>query len=322
MSVKASMAQRPTCITAVICTRNRGSSVMAALETVLANTPSNFEVIVVDQSTNEDTARAVEPFCTDPRFHYVRTPTQGLGVARNIGLAEACSAVVAFTDDDCTVPANWLARMNAIFERYPRVAVAFCNVAPAPYDPRQGFIPHYLRRGNQLVRTMRDKCRARGMGAGMVVRKSAILATGGFDEHLGAGGLFPSCEDGDIAVRALINGWWVYETDEATVVHYGFRNWSDGRELTKRDWIGIGAAYAKPVRRGYWRVTIVIAYEVLNYTLWQPFLNIFRAKRPQGLRRFVYFWVGFLRGMGTPVDGGRLVYAPRGGTTLNHQRRG
>lgn len=302
-------AARP--ITALICTRNRGASIEITLRSILENTHPNFTLVIVDQSTNDETRAAVEPFLADPRVCYLRSETKGLGRARNIGLGHAQTEIVAMTDDDCEVPPEWLERIGEAFEAHPTAAVVFCNVEAAPYNPAEGFIPVYQRQGDKLVRTLRDKCAARGIGAGLAVRREAILQLGGFDEMLGAGAEFPSCEDGDIAVRAILGGFHVYETDSVAILHYGFRDWSQGRELAKRDWFGIGAAYAKPLRAGCVRFLIIPSYEFVFHVMKPILLELLHSGKLRGFTRIVYFWQGFLRGLMTPVDRTTLRFRPR-----------
>lgn len=297
-------------VSAVVCTRNRGDSAVGIIETILANRYPNFEVILVDQSTNDETAQAIDRFRADPRFQYIRSATQGAGRARNIGLYQAQGEIVLSTDDDCTVPPDWIATMVTVFQRHPRVAVAFCNVAPGPHDETAGFIPAYQRRGTKLVRTLWDKCQARGIGAGLALRREAILAIGGFDDNLGPGSLFRDCDEGDLAVRALLNHWWGYETDEVTILHYGFRTWEQGKVLASRSWYGIGAAYAKPLRCGYWSILLVIMYELFVEALLKPLINLSHFRRPHGLKQALYFCQGFVKGMQTPIDCQRLTYMP------------
>jgi GT2 family glycosyltransferase len=298
-------------ITALVCTRNRGDSVARAVRSILANTHPDFRVVVVDQSDDDRSEQALAPLRDSPRLRYIRTPTRGLCRARNIGLRASGTEVVAITDDDCEVPPDWLAHMARIFAEHPRVAVAFCNVAPAPHDPKLGFIPCYLRRGDAVLRGVLDKCRARGIGAGMAVRRAMVLELGGFDEALGAGGMFPSCDDGDAAVRALLRGYEVYETDSVAVVHHGFRTYQEGVELTRRDWTGIGAAYAKPLKHGHWRFAVVPLYELLAFAVAPLVASTLRLRRPRGLRRISSFAWGFIQGLRTPVDPRTLLFCTR-----------
>jgi len=299
-------------VTALVCTRNRGSSVTATILTLLANTHPNFEVLVIDQSVDTHTTQAIQPLLTDARLRYVPQDARGLGVARNLGLAEARGEIIAMTDDDCEAPPHWLETMAAIFENNPRVAVAFCNVNAAPHDTSAGFIPSYRRSGCKLLLSSLDKCAARGIGAGIAVNRKSVLALGGFDEMLGAGAHFPSCEDGDIAVRALLHGYYVYETDIVAVEHFGFRTWEEGRSLARRDWLGIGASYVKPLKCGYWYFAIVPAYELVCNAIWPMIWDLLRLRKPQGFGRVTAFIQGFMQGWRTPVDPKTLLFRSTG----------
>ena len=82
--------------------------VVDTVSSILANTHPNFELVVVDQSKDNETLEALKPFGTDPRLRYVKIATIGKGNALNAGLTETKGSVIAITDDDCTVPPNWL----------------------------------------------------------------------------------------------------------------------------------------------------------------------------------------------------------------------
>jgi GT2 family glycosyltransferase len=191
--------------------------------------------------------------------------------------------------------------MGELFARWPRVLISFCNVAPAPHDAEAGFVPHYRCKGTNVVSSLLEKCTARGIGAGMALRRRAALDLGGFDEMLGPGGPLRSGEDYDLAARAILAGYQICETDAVEVVHFGFRTWEEGRELTQRDWVGIGAAYSKPMRAGYLRFAVIPLYELLANAVW-PLLVTTARLRPQGLKRITGFLRGFASGMRTPLD--------------------
>ena len=132
----------------------------------------------------------------------------------------ANSPLVAITDDDCLVPADWLSQIEAVFRQHEQVAVVYCNVLPGPHDSSQGFIPDYKQDEDRMVKTIWGKVKARGIGAGMAVRREPIISLGGFDENKGPGARFPSAGDRDLAIRALLKGWWVYETVSTAVVPF------------------------------------------------------------------------------------------------------
>jgi GT2 family glycosyltransferase len=299
-------------VTVVICTCDRGRQVVATVESALANTYPEFQVLVIDQSRTDETAVAVEPLCVDPRFRYIHSSRRGKGRAQNLALDQAKSDIIAFTDDDCVVPPDWIEKNVRIFRQQPRVAVVFSNVAPAPHDANAGFIPSYVRQQSQLVRTMWDKSLAWGLGASMAVRRAAILEMGGFDEQLGPGSRFPSADDEDIAIRALLHNWWVYESSEITVIHDGFRTWEEGIALTRRDWLALGAVYAKPLKCGHGRVAIAALYKGVILGLIKPFAPLFSLQRPQGFRRFFYFAEGFMRAWQTAVNRHHILFKDDG----------
>jgi hypothetical protein len=136
----------------------------------------------------------------------------------------------------------------------------------------------------------------------MAVQRESVLSYGGFDTFLGPGSIFRDCEDGDISMRALIKGWWVYETSQLAVIHDGFRTWQEGKELGRRNWTGIGAAYSKPIKCGHWEAAIIVVYEGVILTLWKPISKILQLQKPQGVRNFYYFWKGFIQGLRKPVN--------------------
>jgi glycosyltransferase involved in cell wall biosynthesis len=296
-------------VSVIICTCNRSASVVATLETLFTNTYPHFEVILVDQSTTQETTQAISAFTNDHRLQYVPTPTKGLGRARNIGINRSRGELLIFTDDDCTVPANWLSVMVATFQRDARIGVVFCNVEPGPHDAEQGFIPNYVRRDSQCVRQLRDKRHVRGIGAGLALRRAMVDEIGMFDEYLGVGAPFRSAEDTDIVLRALLKGWWIYETHEVAVVHYGFRTWKQGRDLAKRDWFGMGADYAKLIKSGHFGVLSIACYDVAWFGLWPALRHALLLKKPHGLGRTIYFLQGFIKGWSTAVDPQTLVFA-------------
>jgi glycosyltransferase involved in cell wall biosynthesis len=296
-----------------VCTRNRPAALGRALRSLLEGAGSNLEVLVIDQSDNEETKRAVEAVA-DPRVRYVRSDARGKGAALNEGLRLALGDIVVCTDDDCEAPPGWIEAMAGLFEGRPHVVLAFCNVLPVDHDRGAGYIPAYIRSENRLLRAIHHICKGHGLGAGMAVRRYTVLDMGGFDESFGPGGRFPSADDWDIAHRVLLKGWQVYESAELAVRHDGFRTFFEGREHARRDWTAIGAACAKPLRAGYQAALVVALWEFFGNAVWPPFGHLLKLRRPQGLVRIVAFARGFAAGIRTPVDRTTLLFS-RGRST-------
>ena len=279
-----------------------------AAASVLANDHPSFRLIVVDQSSDERSADAMKQLQGDSRLHFVRSRTVGVSRARNEGLTLCDTEVVCFTDDDCEVPPSWLRDMQQMFFTYPRVIATFCSVLEGPHNRAEGFIPSYACTGTRVIGQRSAKRTARGMGAGLALRRREMLELGGFDEEMGPGARFPACEDGDIIVRALLRGYQVCETDSTHVIHHGIRTWREGKELSKRDWVGIGAACAKPLRAGEWAFVPSAIYELLVKGMGPPLGDILRGRVPRGSARGFHFLNGFVRAMFTPLDRQHLVF--------------
>jgi glycosyltransferase involved in cell wall biosynthesis len=89
-----------------------------ALSSVAASTvPESieWEVLVVDNNSRDQTAAVVGDFCTryPGRFRYLFEPNQGKSYALNTGIREARGDVLAFMDDDVTVESTWLQNLTA-----------------------------------------------------------------------------------------------------------------------------------------------------------------------------------------------------------------
>jgi GT2 family glycosyltransferase len=294
--------------TVVIPTRNRPHRVVTAVSSVLASAGADFDLIVVDQSDDESTRVALEPFAERPNVRYLRTATRGSAMARNVGIAEARTEVIGLTDDDCAVPANWVRELVGAFEADSRIGIVFGDVVAAPHDPEAGFIPAYVRREPCVARTARERHLADGMSACMGMRRSAWETVGGFDPMLGAGAPLKSAAEGDFALRALRAGYFVTGAPQLTVEHHGFRAWAEGHSLIQRYWYGTGAMLAKPVKGGEWSAWPVALRLAWQWAFRRSPVAASLGPHPRRWMRLSAFLRGFATGAVTPVDRSTGLY--------------
>ncbi|MDP2290953.1 MAG: glycosyltransferase family A protein [Actinomycetota bacterium] len=303
------MAATP--IAVVVATRNRGAKLVPLLDSILANDVAEFELVIVDQSTLDDTADAVQPFLADPRIRYVRSSSVGLSCARNEGIALTSAPIVAITDDDCIVPRNWLSGMAAPFDNHARVGMVFCTVEAVPVD-KPGLTPAIIFPHDQILRSPLSSWKwsvgGLNLGAGMAVRRSTFDELIGFDELLGAGARFGSCEDNDMSWRGLIAGWWTYQLAGVVVMHDGFRDLDELRELVKRDFFGVGGAIAKYLRTGRWGITWFMIGWLVRFGVVDPARDVLAGRKPTGFRRPYMLLRGLLAGLKTPMDRTNRLY--------------
>ena len=86
-------------VSVIIPTYNRATKVLKAIESVLAQTVTDLEVIVVDDGSSDDTGKTLEEAFGD-RIRYFAQANQGASTARNRGIAEARGEWLAFLDSD------------------------------------------------------------------------------------------------------------------------------------------------------------------------------------------------------------------------------
>ena len=120
-------------IAVIVCTRNRPASLERTLESLSVQTHGNFEVVVVDQSDGDHTRHLVEAQRRrDGRFRYLRLDTPGLSRAYNVGIHASEAPLLAFTDDDCVAPTDWLESIVAAFAAEPDVLLLHGQVTLPP----------------------------------------------------------------------------------------------------------------------------------------------------------------------------------------------
>ncbi len=288
--------------TVVICTRDRPLEFLRAITSVLRAEGDFERVLVVDQSGGPETQEIVSEISErDPRLLYVKSHRIGVSVARNLALNAVDTDLVLFTDDDCEVASDWAETMIRALSADDGAGLAFGNVVPAACDPKDGFIVGYSIPSSARLTGRLAKCRDGGIGANMAVKVNAARQIGGFDEVLGPGGHFPSCEDGDFAYRVLKNHFAILHIVESTVVHYGLRDWAAGSQLTRRTYMGIGAAYFKHVRGGDAAAVIVLCQQ-FAMSVREVLVNLSLRRKPVGFGRLAYLGRGVLRSYEKKVD--------------------
>jgi len=242
----------PPHISVVIPTTGRPAAVARCLASLTAVAYPSWDIQLVDQSDDtrtEAVARRLAPRL--PGLTYRHLAVRGAARARNWAMARAKGEIVAFLDDDCTVPADWLERVWRAFRRHPDAALIFGAVSAAPHNPTTHYIPAFAPRGERRLRGSLAFLSCEAMSASLAVRRAAIRGIGPVDEQTGAGARLAG-EDRDYTYRALRAGQTVVETDAIRVTHYGARAYAtgDASRLVRRAAFAQGALDMKALRTG------------------------------------------------------------------------
>jgi N-acetylglucosaminyl-diphospho-decaprenol L-rhamnosyltransferase len=196
--------------TSLIVVNYNGAALLpSCIESALATTPPDCELIVVDNASTDGSRALLAGY--GERVRVVPSPRNiGFGRACNLGAAAARGDLLVFLNPDVTFPAGWLAPLAeaARDERYGLI----CPQPLAPGEP----IP--VAGGPALADL------AQLPGCGLTARRAVWLALGGFDEAF-----FLYWEDTELCWRAWLLGWrvgvaprsFVYHEKSATTRVYG-----------------------------------------------------------------------------------------------------
>lgn len=172
----------------VICTFNRASLLKLALDSIEKQTIAPYEVLVIDNKSKDNTKDVVECFQKSiPNLKYYHEKNIGLSHARNRGIKESSGDYLAYIDDDCVLPNNWVDLAYQIIEnKNPDV---FGGPVFPFYEKRKPtwFIDKYLtyefgsspRKLNHYETLI---------GCNFIIRKSVIEKIGKFRVDLGMTG--------------------------------------------------------------------------------------------------------------------------------------
>jgi glycosyltransferase involved in cell wall biosynthesis len=184
---------------------NAALYVRETLDSIRAQTFSDFEVIVIDDGSTDETAAVVESYALrDPRIQLIRQSNQGIAAARNAGIARARGRFLALLDSDDVWFPRYLEEQVAILRRRPEIAVLSANAINlgGPLDGQ--LLLGRSRRGNLRKLSLFTLVRAEdSMSILSVFRREVVDAIGGFDATL------RRSEDYDFWLRAAAAGFRV-----------------------------------------------------------------------------------------------------------------
>ena len=146
----------PVTVTLLVCTRNRSRDLRDLLETALAQEADDsysYEVLIVDNNSNDDTRRVVETMMMtghpNLRYLFQECPKSD---ALNAGLEAARGVIVSVVEDDCLLKSDWVKQLVVAFREHPDVSVIGSKVLPI----WQGTVPSWLSREHWSALALTD----------------------------------------------------------------------------------------------------------------------------------------------------------------------
>lgn len=227
-------------VSIIMPTYNRAHVIGEAIRSVIEQTYGDFEIIVVDDGSTDDT----EEYCAglgESRVRYVRQENRGASTARNRGIAESTGSYLLFLDSDDVLYNTALAKLVGVMEEHPECGAAYCGfvVTTGPGEILSSS-PLDFPSGDVLARMcMEQLC----VPHSVLARREAVRSSGGFDERLR---LF---EDWDFWIRIAA------ETPFAFVPEYlvEYRRWAPGASALTPEFYDAGKMVIGKYREYYKR---------------------------------------------------------------------
>ena len=199
-------------ISIIIPNFNYGHFISFALESTLSQPISDLEVIVVDDGSNDETLKVLEPY--RDRINYVFQENAGLSSARNTGIAASTGEYIQFLDADDILGKNVLAYQKRFLDAHPAFDISVCR--NRFFDRTRMDKILFSREKWPLFRGALDVHLCHFNIApphALFLRKKVVSHVGYFDSHLKA------CEDYDYWLRAACHGFIPVYNPEGAVFY-------------------------------------------------------------------------------------------------------
>ena len=204
---------------------NKERFVAKTLKSVLNQTFSDFEIIIINDGSTDQSETEILTH-KDPKIHYFSKANEGVAIARNIGIEKARGEYICFLDADDFWYPNFLTTMNSYIQKLPEQKVFACaieietknNCIPAQYS-----IP---KKTDYEIVNFFDASQKECVlwTSSVAIHKSILTTLGGFDTQI------KKCEDTELWIRIglhfpIVFIWQIlakYGYDESSIS----RNWN------------------------------------------------------------------------------------------------
>jgi GT2 family glycosyltransferase len=197
-------------VSVVVASYNGGRTLPACLDSLRYLNYPDYEVILVDDGSTDDTARIASHY---PEVRTIHQTNMGLSAARNTGVNAATGEIVAFTDSDCRADEDWLHYLVGDLLKTDAAAIGGHNFPPPDDNWIAGCVA--ASPGGPAHVLLDDRNAEHIPGCNMAFWKWALEEIDGFDVRFRAAG-----DDVDVCWRLLQRDYKITFTHAGFVWHY------------------------------------------------------------------------------------------------------
>lgn len=198
----------------IVPTYNRVALLKNTLESLYRQDFTDFEIIVVNDGSTDSTDDYMKAVAVERKIKYLKHENQGLAATRIAGLQSATGIYIAFTDDDCIVPDNWLSQLHEIFLQQHAVCVGGACSTGNPQNP--------FAEANDLMQNYFKNASSRTAGSipfftgnNVAYTRSVLEEVGGPDKRFRMG-----AEDRDLLYRVSMTGGKIVYAPSVVIRHF------------------------------------------------------------------------------------------------------
>ena len=197
-------------VSVIIPTYNSAKYLLPAIDSILNQTYTDYEIIVIDDGSTDNTYEIIKPYLEQVR--YIQQENQGVSAARNRGLNLARGELIAFLDADDLFLPHKLAEQVAVFDQQPDIGIVNSGFRIIKED---GEVVTDIERWKEIPDLTPEVWLLHKpvLPSAMMFRREWFDKVGGFDRR------FFSCEDVEITLRMVINGCQAVWLPQVTVCY-------------------------------------------------------------------------------------------------------
>ena len=276
-------------LSVILATANRASVIAETFDSIAAikcDRYNTIQVVVIDQSFNDETYNLLLKYKGKFEYIYIHSLKKGLSLSRNIGLDIIDGDVYCFGDDDCVYESDILNKLSVLFNDD-----ALTFVCSGVYIPDTNLLSTYTKHKTSVSLSLQNIL-GRVTSISIFIKNNKNMKAIRFNENLGLGAFYGSCEEIDFIYRLIeLGGVGMYEP-LIKVFHANPNGYNQNKTYNYA--LGHGAfariLLSKATFLSFYQAFVKITKSFLKFPA-----AMFVNKKLHPKSYFLGFWTGFIK---------------------------